>query len=228
MSEPAEKFKQRMAETIAWCSRMGDINNPKRSLRSQVLRPLNSLFREDRREWASTKGYDPANEKTMFRSEEDQTDATTLHLERREQCKLSVELVAERRKQELTRLQIPEDEQMRTGRLLLYFPEYSDWDGLSESYSNGFFSVNDDPPWDTWIDFVIDDRREGYFGYLVSWVPEEFCNFAGQGIPAAALQCIQWANQIVWQDIYIPEWLSPFCQFSEASSGKIRREGRKP
>ena len=72
------------------------------------------------------------------------------------------------------------------GRLLLYEPYENVCDGASEYSSNGFFDVNDAPPWDTWVSF---DGRT-----LLSWVPPVLVPLAQAGIDANAVDCIRWAG----------------------------------
>jgi len=74
----------------------------------------------------------------------------------------------------------------RKGRLLHYEPYENVSDGASEYSSNGFFDVNDAPPWDTWISF--DGRR------LLSWVPEVLVPLAQQGLDANPVECIRWED----------------------------------
>jgi hypothetical protein len=59
-------------------------------------------------------------------------------------------------------------------------------DGTSEYESNGFFDVNDVPPWDTWFHYA--ETR------LYSWVPVDLVTLAQKGIDANMVQCIQWAD----------------------------------
>lgn len=73
-----------------------------------------------------------------------------------------------------------------TGRLLFYWPHENVADGASEYSSNGFFDVNDAPPWDTWMSF--DSER------LVSWVPSVLVPSAQAGIDANPVECIRWAD----------------------------------
>ena len=72
------------------------------------------------------------------------------------------------------------------GRLLHYEPYENLTDGASEYSSNGFFDVNDAPPWDTWVSF--DGRK------LISWVPPVLIPLAQAGLDANAVDCIRWAD----------------------------------
>jgi hypothetical protein len=73
-----------------------------------------------------------------------------------------------------------------SGRLLLYWPDENLADGAAEYSSNGFFDVNNVPPWDIWVDFS--ERT------LVSWVPPAFIEAAQMGIDVNPENCIRWAD----------------------------------
>jgi hypothetical protein len=71
------------------------------------------------------------------------------------------------------------------GRLLLYYPHENLACGAAEVSSNGFFDVNNVPPWDIWVDFS--ERT------LVSWVPPILLEAAQMGIDVNPEGCIGWA-----------------------------------
>jgi hypothetical protein len=71
------------------------------------------------------------------------------------------------------------------GRLLLYTPCENLACGAAEASSNGFFDVNNVPPWDIWVDFS--ERN------LVSWVPPALLDVAQIGINVNPEACIRWA-----------------------------------
>jgi hypothetical protein len=71
------------------------------------------------------------------------------------------------------------------GRLLLYTPSENLACGAAEASSNGFFDVNNIPPWDIWVDFSE--------GTLVSWVPPALLDVAQMGIYVNPEACIRWA-----------------------------------
>jgi len=58
--------------------------------------------------------------------------------------------------------------------------------GAAEASSNGFFDVNNVPPWDIWVDFS--ERT------LVSWVPPGLLDVAQMGIYVNPEACIRWAT----------------------------------
>lgn len=72
------------------------------------------------------------------------------------------------------------------GRLLLYTPSENLACGAAEASSNGFFDVNNVPPWDIWVDFSEDT--------LVSWVPPALLDVAQMGIYVNPEACIRWAT----------------------------------
>jgi hypothetical protein len=72
------------------------------------------------------------------------------------------------------------------GLLLLYRPSENLACGAAEANSNGFFDVNNIPPWDIWVDFSD--------GTLVSWVPPALVDIAQMGIDVNPEACICWAN----------------------------------
>jgi hypothetical protein len=72
------------------------------------------------------------------------------------------------------------------GRLLLYFPVENLADGAAQVASNGFFDVDNIPPWDTWVHYS--DRT------LVSWVPQILIPLAQAGIDVNPEECIRWSD----------------------------------
>lgn len=72
------------------------------------------------------------------------------------------------------------------GRLLLYVPSENLADGAAQYSSNGFFDVNNVPPWDIWVAFS--ERT------LVSWVPTALVELAQKGIDVNPEGCIRWAD----------------------------------
>jgi hypothetical protein len=72
------------------------------------------------------------------------------------------------------------------GRLLLYTPNENLACGAAEASSNGFFDVNNVPPWDIWVQY---SGRT-----LVSWVPPALIDIAQMGIDVNPEECICWAK----------------------------------
>jgi hypothetical protein len=79
-----------------------------------------------------------------------------------------------------------ENHDTNIGRLLRYTPSENLACGAAEVSSNGFFDVNNVPPWDIWVDFSE--------GTLVSWVPPALLDVAQMGIYVNPEACIGWAT----------------------------------
>jgi hypothetical protein len=73
-----------------------------------------------------------------------------------------------------------------SGRLLLFVPSETLFDGAAQLSSNGFLDVGNVTPWDIWVHFS--ERT------LVSWVPPVLVNAAQMGIDANPEGCIRWAS----------------------------------
>jgi len=91
------------------------------------------------------------------------------------------------------------------GRLLAYFPEDNLADGAAQTGSEGFFDVDNIPPYDTWVWMVRNvrafDYRDGGKGeleanYLVAWVPPDFIELATAGVEANPEECILWLDTL--------------------------------
>jgi hypothetical protein len=79
----------------------------------------------------------------------------------------------------------PKPPSVNAGRLLYYWPHENLACGAAEYSSNGFFDVDNVPPWDTWVSF------DG--STLISWVPAILIPLAQAGIDANPEACISWA-----------------------------------
>jgi hypothetical protein len=81
------------------------------------------------------------------------------------------------------------------GQLLICEFNASISSGESERATNGFFDVDDRPPWDTWI-FALRATLAGEANQaiLVSWVPESLRVVVNAGIEANPYGCIYWAR----------------------------------
>jgi len=83
------------------------------------------------------------------------------------------------------------------GRLLLYEPLETVDDGAAAVSSQGFFDVEDAPPWDTW--FVYSG------GSIFCWVPNSLVKKAQAGIDANPVDCIHWCD---WSRLSEPQDVS--------------------
>ena len=90
------------------------------------------------------------------------------------------------RRSQLSGISLEEGLKLSTsGRLLLYYPDENLACGAAEVSSNGFFDVNNVPPWDIWVHFS--ERT------LVCWVPPLLLEAAQMGIDVNPEECIRWA-----------------------------------
>lgn len=80
------------------------------------------------------------------------------------------------------------------GRLLVYFPDGNLADGAAEVQSEGFFDVDNTPPWDTWVALGTEPtaRDVNHRVYLITWVPAPLLDLAAHGIAVNPEVCICW------------------------------------
>jgi hypothetical protein len=84
---------------------------------------------------------------------------------------------------------------LRDGRLLVYFPDEDLADGAAEAESAGFFDVFNTPPWDTWVAlYEANEHDRAFSTYLVSWVPPVLVDVATAGIKVNPEECIVWLD----------------------------------
>ncbi len=69
-------------------------------------------------------------------------------------------------------------------------------DGATEVETQGFFDIEDLPPWDTWLCYLPGDPSNPRYrhGCLVSWVPCEFIEVVEAGMEADCMDCLRWAD----------------------------------
>jgi len=91
------------------------------------------------------------------------------------------------------------------GRLLAYFPDDNLCCGTAEAESQGFFDVDNIPPYDTWVWMVRNVRTfahaDGACGemdanYLVAWVPPDLIQLANAGVAVNPETCILWLDAL--------------------------------
>jgi hypothetical protein len=76
------------------------------------------------------------------------------------------------------------------GRLLIYEPDMNLAHGLEESETRGFVDIDNIPPWDTWIDYVIEAKAN----YLLSWVPGPLVTLVTDGIAVSPEMCFRFLD----------------------------------
>jgi hypothetical protein len=86
------------------------------------------------------------------------------------------------------------------GRLLFYLPDDNLFDGAARLESQGFFDVDNVPPWDLWLRSIPGETRHGSWGTftlscLISWVPAELLTLASAGVWANPEDCIGWLDE---------------------------------
>ncbi|MFV8755228.1 hypothetical protein ACNOYE_32160 [Nannocystaceae bacterium ST9] len=81
------------------------------------------------------------------------------------------------------------------GRLMVYFPHQNLCDGAAETVSEGFFDVDNAPPWDTWVACFHDRTKPELGPYVIAWIPEPFIAFADAGIGVNPEECIAWLDE---------------------------------
>jgi hypothetical protein len=154
-------FKKRLAETIAWRSDRAVASNPAHGLRSSALRPPGLRM------------------VARFRSEmHDVVQAVVderafwIHSRHKNLDLLSSGLA--------------------NGRLLLCTSAAdSTPDDQVMAASEGFYDDNHLPPWDTWLCYLGDKKRQ----YAVSWVPPQLLRLADIGVEEHSLKHMRWAEQ---------------------------------
>jgi hypothetical protein len=105
-----------------------------------------------------------------------------------------VESVTERRSQRLRRYGVAlSGRPQMNGRLLGFEPDESLSDGAAEAASRGFFDSRNSPPWDLWVDLVVDVNTKEC---LVSWVPEELVEIISKSVAVNPEECIFWLPQM--------------------------------
>ena len=113
-------------------------------------------------------------------------------------CEKRASLLGARRK-----LEDADADLFERGRILLFLPQETLFDGAAFESSQGFFDEWNIPPWDTWIWCTrLPDGRV----VLYSWVPPEFLRLAQQVVSVNPEQCIQWLDMQALKDVQrIPE-----------------------
>jgi hypothetical protein len=101
-------------------------------------------------------------------------------------------MVASSRSHALRALEISAQPQTQ-GRLLAYGLEESVLDGSCEAATNGFFDVEDQPPWDLWVGYVVNKSGNGH---LVSWIPPALFGAAEMGIDVNPVGCLFWLEEL--------------------------------
>ncbi|HEY7127355.1 MAG TPA: hypothetical protein VH540_25710 [Ktedonobacterales bacterium] len=193
------EFQRRMVDVIAWYAAKAPITDPENGLRSAELRPPAGLETPTERSWGA---YPPD---TDFSAQREYSRRA--HLEepkvRRERQEI-VNEIARKRRALLTSAQraaVPKTDVLGGGRLVFYDPDQNLFDGAAESASEGFFDVDNMPPWDLWLAYCIEQTRHDWWNspgetYLLAWVPPDFLELANAGIAVNPEECVVWAETV--------------------------------
>jgi hypothetical protein len=85
------------------------------------------------------------------------------------------------------------------GKLLLFYPDGSLFDGAAEPASDGFFDWDYVPAWDTWVHYGNDSSGSSENcdeNYLLCWIPGELIGKVDEGIAVDPGECIKWAANV--------------------------------
>ena len=166
------EFSSSLTDTKKWCASLIDINNPKFCFRTSLL------------EEYLAKQHGPNFEPMSFWPTPEEIDQT-----------LSI------KKQALKHMQ-QQDIPKGNGRIVLCFPESSNFNALSSDSSNGYLDEHDIPPWDTWIGQIEISKSEFL---LLAWVPDEFVKLVELGIEVECMGMLYWANSKYWGKYTTPD-----------------------
>ena len=172
---PPAHFTKRLHETVAWCSPLVNISNPKYCFRSSQLRPdyeFSSRPDEDVDLWAD------------------------IHM---------INKVVASRSQLLLPAKTLRSEQnidLAGGRLLIHFLYESNHNALTADLTSYYLDNNDTPPWDTWVQAFIPeslthqspDSVPSAYAFLISWVPPAFLNSVNEATEAECVGMLMWAD----------------------------------
>lgn len=174
-----ELFRQRLAETIAWCQPRASTTEPRLSLRTEALKPV--LIHD--RELPPGQRPDANNAETWFQF--------LMGAGERSWSDVIADLAA--RRAEALRQAQPDFQSalvdLAQGHLLCFEDDRSELDGTAEAVSGGFFNACDISPWDTWVDFVAKNPAQPS-ALLISWVPPALKAAVDAGMAVNETNCL--------------------------------------
>jgi hypothetical protein len=138
------------------------------------------------------------NPKDSLRTLSAPREMSLIELSHEERISVVAELIQERR----SKLEInhsPIDLSAGQGKLLLFYPDGSLFDGAADVASEGFFDCDNNPAWDTWVYYGLDgsgSQKDCDVNFLVSWVPSEMVSLVNNGIDVNPESCIEWASKV--------------------------------
>lgn len=163
------EIAQRLAETVAWCSRFARADDAGASTRTIELRPPIMMLR----------GYDLIQRLLASPAEP----------------RAAVDYVCAGRRRALERLGIPvapTGSNLAGGRIL-YTTMDTDSCQCATGPSNGYFDLDDLPGWDTWFHH----RDTGQLGGLIyCWVPPPLVELADRGLLTLPCLNVLWSPSL--------------------------------
>jgi hypothetical protein len=111
----------------------------------------------------------------------------------------ALEVLAVRRRSALAATPEGEWGEIEGGRLLVCELDMSLGSGEAEAASEGFFDVDDRPPWDLWLVCFGKTRPaqpEEPIACLIAWVPDSLCARAEAGVRSSSSRCLHWVDEI--------------------------------
>ena len=174
----SDDLRTRVREAAAWCALRFDPARPATSLRTELLRPAGF-------------GWPYAEPLARARG------GVTWRLAERSagECMRVVDVLAARRRAALDAASPGWSRaEASRGRLLRYDAANNLCDGAAEVETDGFLDLENAPPWDTWVAYVLNpDAPEMFFrAYLLAWVPEAMVAAVARGIAVNPEECIAW------------------------------------
>lgn len=187
----------RLAETINWCTSRVNPDDPQNCLRSPELDPqldLDALNKYLARDFYFEAGMQEVDSSFHRRIWDGRADAEIGSFQ------TAMAKVVTRRAQLLRKnysYPITPLEKLKTGRLLLYFPDDNTRDGAVPNETDNFFDQDDIPPWDTWVCFVVSDEpNQRRCIFILCWIPPEFEDLAASAIGVSMLESVMWADKL--------------------------------
>ncbi len=200
------EFQRRMVDVIAWYAAKAPITDPEHGLRSAELRPPAGPTIPP-----ALSGHPSPAAPSEARRDYWQRAALERPKFLEERQELVNEIARKRRAllEPVQRAAVPKTDVLGGGRLMLYDLEQNLFDGAAQSASHGFFSVDNAPPYDMWLAYVIEQNRYVMEGrewndtYLLAWVPPDFLELASAGIEVNPEECIRWAEDANAETLHV-------------------------
>jgi hypothetical protein len=102
-----------------------------------------------------------------------------------------------------TQIQVTKTPNLALGKILVFEIDGTLSDSAAQVATNGFFTYENTPPWDTWFAHMSADfLSENRFDILLSWIPREFFSLVEEGIYVNPEYCIFWLDDKVVQQLF--------------------------